>query len=94
MGSLSSRPSVPKQPSVVFVSQPPPSPAPITPSSTNEEGQGGNSQTDTTGAAVKRTENLLRRDRSRFGTVKTSFRGLLSSLAGDQTSQKKTLLGE
>ncbi|MGB4057448.1 MAG: hypothetical protein WBK77_05135 [Alphaproteobacteria bacterium] len=43
-------------------------------------------------AAESRRKNLLGRDRSRFGTVQTGFRGLLalSPLFG----QRKKLLGE
>lgn len=43
-------------------------------------------------ASVERAENLLRRNRSRLGTVLTGFRGVLdqNSLA----APRKTLLGE
>jgi hypothetical protein len=43
-------------------------------------------------AAEQRRENLLRRNRGRFGTIQTSFRGLLG--LATQGGQRKTLLGE
>lgn len=43
-------------------------------------------------AADARRASLLQRDRSRFGTVLTGFRGLLSQNTND--TQRKTLLGE
>ena len=90
MGSLASRPKVPSnnQPQIVYVSQPaatPSTPAPSTP--TNNDTQG-----DEASAAKAREESLLTRDRSRYGTVTTSFRGLLNLAANG--GQKKTLLGE
>jgi hypothetical protein len=42
--------------------------------------------------ATEKAENLLRRNRSRLGTVLTSFRGVLSQ--NDLASSRKTLLGE
>jgi hypothetical protein len=39
-----------------------------------------------------RTSSLLQRDRGRFGTVLTSFRGLLAPT--ENASGRKTLLGE
>lgn len=99
MGSLTSRPKVPKQtsPQIVYVPAPqptytpapaytaPPAPTavqPVTPSPTPDEEK-----------AEARTQSLLTRDRSRFGTVTTSFRGLLG-LASGNSGQSKTLLGE
>lgn len=41
---------------------------------------------------AERAENLLRRNRSRLGTVLTSFRGVLSQ--NDLSASRKTLLGE
>ena len=89
MGSLASRPNVPApQPQVVFV-QPPASqntsgtpPANETPTERSQE------QTE----SESRRQNLLGRERSRFGTVLTGFRGLLGQ--SDNTVQRKTLLGE
>jgi len=42
--------------------------------------------------SAQRSENLLRRDRSIFGTVKTGLRGLLTQTT--DAKQRKTLLGE
>ena len=93
MGSLSSRPDVPSvpQPQIVYVPQPAPQPvntksvapepSPAEPEKTPEEING-----------EVREQNLLSRNRSRFGTVQTSFRGLLS--LSDQNAGRKTLLGE
>ena len=43
-------------------------------------------------AGEQRRENLLRRDRGRFGTVTSGFRGFLDNSGGD--NQSKQLLGE
>jgi hypothetical protein len=43
-------------------------------------------------AEEARRSNLLGRDRGRFGTVQTGFRGLLS--LASSLGQRKTLLGE
>ena len=80
MGSLTSRPSVPAQPQVVFVPQPAPTPV--------EEGPPSAEET----ASQARRQSLLGRERSRFGTVQTGFRGLLGLT--DNAAQRKTLLGE
>ncbi len=90
MGSLTSGPKLPApQPQQVFVPQPssaPSTPAPAqTPSETAQEAQ---QETDT----EIRRQNLLGRERSRFGTVQTSFRGLLG--LAENAPQRKTLLGE
>lgn len=82
MGSLTSRPSVPSQPQVVTVSQPAPAPAPVETVDTPDPEEA---------SREARRQSLLDRDRSRFGTVRTSFRGLLQD-AGNE--QRKTLLGE
>ena len=90
MGSLASRPKVPSnpQPQIVYMTQPAytPNSSPSTP--TNNEGGAG----DETTSAKARENSLLTRDRSRYGTVTTSFRGLLNLAANG--GQKKTLLGE
>lgn len=91
MGSLASRPKVPSnpQPQIVYVRQPAPStkPALSAPSPENKDTQGGE-----TVNAEAREQSLLTRDRSRYGTVTTSFRGLLNLASNG--GQKKTLLGE
>ena len=80
MGSLGSGPSAPPpQPPVVYVAPSAPS-TPSTPSESSPD------------AAEQRRDNLLRRGRGRFGTVLTSFRGLLG--LADNSGQRKTLLGE
>ena len=80
MGSLTSSPSVPAPSPVVTVAQPAPTPVETVDTPDPEE-------------AVReaRRQSLLERDRSRFGTVQTSFRGLLQTSAD---AQRKTLLGE
>lgn len=88
MGSLTSRPSVPSSvpsytpPQVVYVPQPasPPPPTPATPS------------TPAPTPEKARQASLLARDRGRFGTIQTGFRGLLESAFSQ--GQRKTLLGE
>ncbi len=95
MGSLASRPKVPAQPQVVFV------PAPTAPTPTSSVSPSESVDTpaaEDTGAdnealrSEQRTKSLLQRSRSRFGTVQTGFRGLLSTLGS--AGQRKTLLGE
>lgn len=44
--------------------------------------------------AKKRRQNLLRRDRGLFGTVKTGVSGVLSATSNEQSANRKTLLGE
>lgn len=83
MGSINSRPKAPAvQPYTPIVTS---SPIVETPSELIKS--------DAEIAAEGRRESLLRRNRGRFGTILTSFRGFL-----DQTSEsgqsKKTLLGE
>lgn len=51
-------------------------------------------KTDSEIEAEARTENLLRRSRGRFGTVLTGFRGFLNASDNNQSSGRKTLLGE
>ncbi|GJL84233.1 MAG: hypothetical protein DHS20C02_00080 [Micavibrio sp.] len=98
MGSLASRPVVPpSQPQVVFI----PSPTVTTTQATSGSGGSTNTSTNTGGtgtssgdpsASEQRTGSLLQRGRGRFGTIQTSFRGLLS--AASAGGQRKTLLGE
>jgi len=92
MGSLTSGPSLPTtaSPQIVYVPQtlntvaaPVSTPDPVTVEEQAEE----------TGTQVRK-QNLLGRERSRFGTIQTSFRGLLG-LGNQSASQpRKTLLGE
>lgn len=98
MGSLTSTPSAPAQPQVVYV----PAPGPVstansaaqngadTPSASGGEGQGAFSEEERQAA---RARSLLERSRGRFGTIRTGFRGLLGLAAGAD-GQRKTLLGE
>lgn len=91
MGSLASRPKVPgvQQPQVIYV------PAPVqttsSPAATTNVAPQPSGQKEDSSAAV-REQNLLTRNRGRFGTVTTSFRGLLSAVGNGR--QTKTLLGE
>ena len=93
MGSLTSRPKVPAQPQVVYVPQPTqPTPAAQTADPTPVTAAPESAETEEEVAARVRTENLLQRNRGRFGTVNTSLRGLLS--LNQQNAERKTLLGE
>ena len=83
MGSLISPPKAPSQPSVVYVPQ---ASASVNPAPTQEP------PTEEETAAQQRRQNLLERNRGRFGTIRTSFRGLLSM--ADSIAGRKTLLGE
>ena len=89
MGSLTSRPKAASAaaaaPQIVYVpsvsnnnSNPVSSPDPVV----VDEGT----------TAIQRAENILRRSRSRLGTVLTSFRGILTP--SDVGTQRKNLLGE
>lgn len=93
MGSLTSRPKVKSlPPQIVYV----PAPAPDPESAVAASTAGGSNSTITVSQEKTpseiRTNSLLSRDRSRFGTILTSFRGLLD-LAGNN-NKRKTLLGE
>lgn len=79
MGSLSSRPKAPSQSQVVYYTPTPSAPQNSTPDPGAE-------------VAEARKNNLLQRNRGRFSTIQTSFRGLLS--VADANAQRKTLLGE
>lgn len=108
MGSLSSRPSVPSQPQPQVIYVPAPTPVVTNTGSSTSSGNAGSSSTNSAGsnaagtetqtteqnATEIREENLLSRGRGRFGTVKTSFRGLLSLASGAGAGGRKTLLGE
>ena len=81
MGSLSGRSKAPSQPVQQVVYGPAPSTAPTeTPEPSEDE------------TLVERAENILRRSRSRLGTVLTGFQGILSQ--NDLAPPRKTLLGD
>ena len=84
MGSLSGRSKAPTQPvqQVVYV------PTPTYTSATTAEAPAP-SEDET---LAQRAENVLKRSRSRIGTVLTGFRGVLSQ--NDLVAPRKTLLGE
>ena len=78
MGGLTNTAKSIAQPQYIYM----PSPTNPTPTEPTPEEQ----------AAETRRRNLLNRDRGRFGTVQTGFRGLLS--LASNLGQRKTLLGE
>ncbi len=99
MGSLATRPKIPTpSPQIVYV------PAPTVTSTTKQNtnagtssgagnasgGDTGSNQGLTAGASTPLS--LLDRTRGRFGTITTSFRGLLGNT--ENASGRKTLLGE
>ena len=93
MGSLTSGPSIPTpQPKIVYV----PQTVSSTTSTSTSSDTSSNTDTSSTDGATTASDisekSLLSRDRSRFGTVQTSFRGLLG--LADNAAQRKTLLGE
>ncbi len=87
MGSLTSRPSVPK---VSRASTPVAQAVVSAPDSAAQDIDLASSADQTKTQA--RTQSLLTRGRSRFGTIRTGFRGLLG--AENDVRQRKTLLGE
>jgi hypothetical protein len=96
MGSLASRPKAPStpQPQIVYVPSPASSPEPAPEKSSPKQGEPEKKkETDISEKQSKaRAKSLLKRDRSRFGTVLTGFRGLLGSAPA--RPERKTLLGE
>ncbi len=95
MGSLASRPKAPQapQPQVVYVPAPAPRASNPVSEPVSSKPAKETSETDISEQQSKaRAESLLKRDRSRFGTVLTGFKGMLSSAV--QSPQRKTLLGE
>jgi hypothetical protein len=96
MGSLFSfaKPKAPQTqtPKVVYV--PAASSGTDAPTSSTSANSGADAGTAQTEAEMlqARAENLLRRNRSRLGTVLTGFRGVLAP--NDLAAQRKTLLGE
>ncbi|NCT40929.1 MAG: hypothetical protein GW778_04630 [Alphaproteobacteria bacterium] len=86
MGSLTSGPKAPTpQPQVVYLPQ---TPSPTTPVQTPTA-----PSAQETSAEIRK-QNLLGRERSRFGTIQTSFRGLLGLSDTGGAQSRKTLLGE
>ena len=88
MGSLTSGPTPSPSPQVVYVPQPVNTATPTASAPSAEEVQAEEQAAN----QEARRQNLLGRERSRFGTVNTSFRGLLG--LGDNSAQRKPLLGE
>lgn len=87
----------PKTPKLVYVAPKPTvtaAPAPTTSSSSNTGSTSGGTTSTATPeqVAAQKAENLLRRNRSRLGTVLTSFRGIFSQ--NDIAANRKSLLGE
>ena len=83
MGSVNSRSKAPpSQPVQQIVYRTPEPVTPIEPIKTDDEV-----------SAESRTSSLLRRSRGRFGTILTSFRGVLTAKENDRKTSK-TLLGE
>lgn len=102
MGSLTSRPKAPAyyyypQPVMTVAPTPVSVPAPSSsttqpPSAATDSAVPAESNGSEQAQAEGSVQNLLNRSRSRFSTVLTSFRGILSTGAGD--GQPKSLLGE
>lgn len=89
MGSLASRPKAPTSPQIVYV----PSSTTTTDTTSAAQETRADMQNETSSSAsALRKDSLLTRSRSHFGTVKTSFRGILDLASGNNT--RKTLLGE
>lgn len=83
MGILNGKP---KAPPVQPITLPPVVAAPTIPTEPIK--------TDEQIAAESRTDSLLRRSRSRFGTIFTGFKGFLSQSEKSESAGRKTLLGE
>ncbi len=83
MGSLTKAPKPRTQ--IVTVPAAPANPTPVTAPSTPEPSRSEQS-------AEQRESNLLLRERGRFGTIATGFRGFLSQ--NETREKRKTLLGE
>jgi len=98
MGSLTSKPKAVSsvQPQIVYVPQ-----TSVTSPATPTPPTNGGADTGTTTPAptpeAARKSSLLSRDRGRFGTILTGFKGLLDSITGQNANgnpARKTLLGE
>ncbi len=88
MGSLSSSPKAPQQSQIVYV--------PSTQASSNTVADNDSANVDESGgsseeALKNRRQSLLSRNRSRFGTIATSFQGFVGN---ENANGRKTLLGE
>lgn len=94
MGSLTSSPKIkPAKTQVIYMPSPAPVYVPPPATSSGSANTGSNTGPTGSGSANENTraESLLLRDRGRFGTVLTGFRGLLAPMAD---GIRKTLLGE
>ena len=85
MGGLISGPSRPA-PAPIVVQQAAPISDPVVETDSSAD------ETTNVNVDEQREENLLQRDRGRFGTVRTGFSGLLG--LADTSGQRKSLLGE
>ncbi len=83
MGDISGRPKAPA-PQVVYV------PRYVYNNDTGSDS--GSTPDETPTPEAQREKNLLERQRGRFGTILTGFRGILSPTETQNT--RKTLLGE
>lgn len=83
MGDISGRPKAPA-PQVVYVPQ--------YVYNNDAGGSGTNTPDETQTPEAQREKSLLERQRGRFGTILTGFRGILAPL--EQQGARKTLLGE
>lgn len=89
MGSITKKP---KPPSITYVNPVTPTTTVVSTPTTTTVSEP--EPTDVEISTATRTGSLLRRSRGRLGTIATSFRGFLSSTAGDLNEKRKTLLGE
>lgn len=94
MGSLTSGPDIQSpQPQVVFVPQAVNNTPQTTSVDTTSVADTATEDAETVSQA--RRQSLIDRERSRFGTVQTSFRGLLGlGNSNAENQSRKTLLGE
>ena len=95
MGSLSSRPDVPSPVQTIAVPVVSQSTSTTSADTGADSGRGVDTDiADAQSASEVRTQNLLQRNRGRFGTIRTGFRGLLELAGGGSSGSRKTLLGE
>ena len=83
MGGLVSKPKAPRTQTIIQT-------VPATP--TIETNEAVDQKSADILSSETRQENLLRRNRGRFGTILTGFRGVLDADSSQQ--KRKTLLGE